>query len=177
MRMRPLPDLELLRSWFSISETDGVLLWKHRQDARQAVNKRFAGKPAGTLHSGGYITVRIDGALYFAHRIVWAIANGRDPFPLQVDHRDGKRRNNRPSNLRLATNGQNTANSAPRGTWPKGVAPRSDGVGFVANISIHGKQIYLGSFPSPEQASEAYQKKAAEVHGEYSFYKSGRATE
>jgi hypothetical protein len=79
----------------------------------------------------------------------------------QVDHIDGCRTDNRPSNLRMATGDQNAKN---RGTnknsslGVKGVSFRSGR--FVARIQVDKRRIKIGYFRSQAEAVAAY--KAAE---------------
>lgn len=88
---------------------------------------------------------------------------------LVVDHKDGNTLDNRRENLRICTNAWNAVNrralknkSAPY----KGVRAKRTGK-FDAIITIDKKQIYLGTFKSPESAKDAYDKAAEVLHGEY----------
>lgn len=58
----------------------------------------------------GYIMANIKGFPRRVHRLVWEAIYGEIPQGLQIDHKDGDRTNNRVSNLRLATNQQNSSN-------------------------------------------------------------------
>ena len=40
----------------------------------------------------------------------------------------------------------------------------------MAQIVINYKKQYLGTFPTPEEAHEAYKAKHLELHGEFSIY-------
>jgi hypothetical protein len=67
---------------------------------------------AGSQKPNGYWDVGVKGqGNYLAHRLVWALRYGRDPGNAQIDHRDRDKRNNHPSNLRLATVTQNAHNT------------------------------------------------------------------
>lgn len=76
------------------------------------------GDEAGHLNRERYVTVRVDGKSYKAHRIVWALTHDRDPGRFDVDHEDHDTANNAPENLRLATVSQNMRNrrGATRGS-------------------------------------------------------------
>lgn len=66
-------------------------------------------------HPSGYLRamIRVDGRQLgvYAHRLVWHHFNGPIPKGYQVNHLNGDRRDNRPSNLELVTPGQNTRHS------------------------------------------------------------------
>src|SRR3546814_13303765 len=64
--------------------------------------------------SSDLCTVRIDGVLYLAHRVIWAMLHGDIASDVQIDHWDLNRGNNRQDNMRLATQMQNSGNTRAR---------------------------------------------------------------
>lgn len=85
-----------------------------------------------------------------------------------VDHEDGDGLNNDRLNLRIATASQNGANKpSPRATGYRGVyyEPRSGR--FRAQIKIHGKNKYLGTFDTPEGAALCYDRAALVTWGRF----------
>lgn len=89
-------------------------------------------------------------------------------WPL-VDHRNGNGLDNRRSNLRLATQAQNMSNRGrPTNNTSgyKGVSAGRLG-GWRAYITSRGKRLDIGTFASKEEAAEAYNAKALELHGEF----------
>lgn len=119
------------------------------------------------LDRDGYVRVRKDGKEYRAHRIIWSLFNGDIPEGMLIDHKDGDVSNNNISNLRLATRQQNNANSRKRhfNECPKGVT--KVGKRYRARISYNNTTISLGTFDTPEEASEVYNNKAIELNGEF----------
>jgi hypothetical protein len=91
-------------------------------------------------------------------------------FPrLDVDHSNGDTLDNRRHNLRLATRAQNSRNGKRRvnnTSGFKGVSLHRDNV-WLAKITVAKKQIYLGTFTSPEEAHAAYCRAADRYHGEF----------
>lgn len=94
------------------------------------------------------------------------------PKNMFVDHIDGNSLNNTKANLRLATSIQNTWNRRKYN-----VPSRSKFKGTVwvkkqkwqARICINGKRLYLGSFNNEADAARAYDKKAAELFGQFAY--------
>lgn len=97
------------------------------------------------------------------HRIILEVPDGLD-----ADHIDRNRLNNRRSNLRIATRGQNLHNKTKlctNTTGYKGVCYDKSRGKYMA--TINGR--YIGRYPTPEQAAQAYNIKAKELHGEFAL--------
>jgi hypothetical protein len=108
---------------------------------------------------------RIDGQYYYIHRLIWQFHFGDDVPPI-VDHADRDTWNNRVENLRAATAAQSSANRTQ--TNPSGFKGVDRyGKRWRARIKHEGLHIHIGYFNTPEEASEAYQRKAVELHGEF----------
>ncbi len=138
----------------------GSFMWKVRGPGR------MMGKVLGTKVWPGYVTMKVDGTLYYAHRLAWLYVHGEWPEH-HLDHIDGVKSNNAISNLRPATSSQNSASrpTKRRVAASRGVMPH--GAGFVARIHFEGKRHYLGYFPTLEGAKAAYEAKAKEIHGDF----------
>jgi len=126
------------------------------------------GLPAG-WNCDGYVRVRIDGADYQAHRLVWFLLYGYFP-QIDIDHIDKDRSNNRPNNLRLATRSQNMLNTSAHkdsATGIKNVSFRKDTGKFSVRLSIDGKYKVIGSYNSLEEAAIVAKNAREKYHGEY----------
>ncbi len=138
----------------------GVFRWMRRMGSRAP-----AGAVAGSLRPDGYVGIRVDRRVYFAHRLAWLIIHGAFPTD-QIDHRDGHRANNRLANLRAATSEGNQQNQrrAHRNnkTGFLGVSTHRDR--FQAGIRVDGGRRYLGRFDTPEQAHAAYLDAKRQLH-------------
>jgi hypothetical protein len=153
-------DVTLIQQLIAYAPDTGVLTWKkNRRRAR-------VGDVCGTPNKG-YIQIRTCGVTMRAHRIAWAIHFGEWPYGY-VDHINGIRSDNRIENLRIATVSQNTFNRGVQKNNKhgiKGVTPV--GNRWMAQIQVHGKQMYLGTFDVLEDASKAYKTAALGHFGEY----------
>jgi len=112
----------------------------------------------GTLYKNGYLMMTIDGKLHSLSRMIYLWHQGY--LPQCVDHINRIRTDNRIENLRSATRTQNRNNSGPNKnnrSGFKGVSPLRSGR-WVAVIRREGKQMHLGTFNSPKEAAQAYDK-------------------
>lgn len=155
---------ERLKDVLHYDESTGIFTW------RVALSRRVRiGDVAGTVTNRGYITIKIDGRLYRAHRIAWLYVHGTFP-PDQIDHIDHRRANNSIANLRLATQSENSMNmrlSAKNTSGFKGVSMYKPSGKWMAYAKLGGKQYHLGYFHTAEAASAAYEAFAKQHHGEF----------
>jgi len=93
------------------------------------------------------------------------------PKGMVVDHINGNGLDNRRSNLRICTQRQNTHNSRPSGLASsyKGVAGDKSRNRWIAAIFDGAHHIHLGRFDDEAEAARAYDRKAAELFGEYAY--------
>jgi hypothetical protein len=116
----------------------------------------------------GYRRLGLNNKDILLHRLI-AIAFVPNPeLKRSVDHADGNRLNNRVENLRWATdseNRRNRKNNIKVSHLPVGVA--KDKKRFAARIKYEGKNYYLGSYDTPEEASKIYEVTAEELFGEF----------
>lgn len=147
------------------------LRYLYRYDRRgwlkRVVNAKKTKYPDGRPIGKGYRGLTIEGRTYYMHRLVWFYFNGT--WPVQIDHKDGNKENNKRGNLRECTAAQNQHNSPPkRGTRSgvKGVFPGYAGKWMVL-IVINGKQTYKGTFATIKEAAAAYNKAARHHFGKF----------
>lgn len=118
-----------------------------------------AGAKAGCVNRGGYMVVRVDGVLYYAHRLAWLYVTGAWPEHI-LDHFDGDRMNNRFANLREATwevNAQNLRGPKKNSkSGLLGVCWSKNDKRWIAQIYRHGEGRVLGYFKSAEEAHQSY---------------------
>lgn len=148
---------------FSYDPLSGVIVRKISK------RKRSVGKPCGARESHGYLQIKFHGRLLMAHQIAWAIFYGYWP-EFEIDHENLIKSDNRITNLRPATRRQNIANAPVRkdnALGIKGVSRMKNGR-YRSRITESGKPVFLGLFDTAEEASNAYQRRHAELHGAYS---------
>lgn len=88
-----------------------------------------------------------------------------------IDHKDHNTLNNRKSNIRICIRTQNNMNRDKQknnSSGYKGVSINQCG-NYFANITVNKRTTYLGTFKTALEASEAYQKAAKELHGEFYY--------
>jgi hypothetical protein len=122
----------------------------------------------GWINGGGYHVVRLYGTDFYVHRLAIFITYG--VWPEAVDHVNGNKLDNRISNLRIATRQENLFNSRCRSDSASGVkGVKRHGKGWRAKIKRDGITYSLGTFPTIEEAGEAYRRAAAKLHEAYSY--------
>lgn len=125
------------------------------------------GSVAGKTDSKGHRQITLNGRAYLAHRLAWTVTYGEWPSH-HIDHKNGDRSDNRPSNLRACTRSQNNANariSKNNTTGFKGVTIH--GERFRAQIGKDGKKMLLGVFSTKEEAHAAYVAASKVLYGKF----------
>lgn len=148
--------LQLARGKLAIVDPDDFgMLEKH---SWRTTEKGYAA--ASILIDGKRQNVRM-------HRLIMGLPNGD---PRKVDHINGNRLDNRRSNLRICTAAENNRNARIGNTNTSGLkGVHWDKINQVwrAQIHVNGRNRTLGRFKDQEQARQAYEKAAKELHGEF----------
>ena len=172
--IHPIP--AQLRELLRYDPDSGKLFWKERsldqcsnERTMRAFNAQFAGKEAFTADNGdGYRCSHIFGRTYRAHRVIWAMVHDYWPEN-QIDHINGRRDDNRLSNLRHLSHAENQQNRKPKTgclSSLKGVTYIRRSKRWQARICANGVRRHLGVFDTQEQAHAAYCKASEIYHGD-----------
>ena len=118
-------------------------------------------------HHRGCAYVGMNKRQVAVHRIITDAAIGMD-----VDHINHDTCDNRRANLRVCTHGENLRNMKKRKdntsgitgvTWDKKRAV------WIAQLSFHGKHVYLGEFKEKDRAIEARRNGERKYYGEFAY--------
>lgn len=130
-------------------------------------NATWAGKKAGFIdNSDGYHKIAILGNRIASHRLAWLYMTGE--WPINIDHINGDRADNRWINLRNVSkveNNKNKRRSVNNSSGTTGVSWNSAMKKWHSQISHLGKRKHLGFFEDLEEAVNA--RKEAEVFYKY----------
>lgn len=139
-----------LREVLRYNQRTGVFTWRV-----QLAHRVKPGDVAG-CNDSGYQRIRVDGRLYYAHRLAWLYVTGTWPRH-NIDHRISL--SNRFKNLRDVVQRTNTENQRrtvgatrlPDGRWK-------------AQIKVAQKNHALGVFKTKTLARRAYLKAKRQLH-------------
>ncbi|WP_030538355.1 HNH endonuclease, partial [Sphingobium sp. DC-2] len=170
-----LPNHDVLRQLLRYNPETGELFWIERglnffPDKRAWAwwNGRNAGnRVSSATGKTGYLLVKIFAKRYLAHRVAWAVHYAERP-PIQIDHINGIRHDNRIGNLRSVTavdNQRNMKRSVRNTSGVTGVCYNARRKMWSAYISFNGAQHKLGLFSTLQEAASV--RRAAEVAHDY----------
>lgn len=155
---------EFLRSILSYNPETGELT------RISTPRKDLVGKRADHVNQAlGYRVVGIGSdRTFWAHRVIFMMVYGR--WPVQVDHINGDRSDNRLCNLREASKAENMRNRGPQKNNTSGVpgvywATRLEK--WTAGIKVDRRKIWLGNFDSFDEAVAARKSAERRYWGEF----------
>jgi hypothetical protein len=156
-------DAETLRKLLSYNGDTGHFSWIKKRNGIKP------GRPAGYIGTDGYVSIRINGKLYKAHRLAWLHHYGTWPTNL-IDHINGNTTDNRIVNLREATHSQNLSNVPAWGTNTsgfKGVSWCRKRGRWKAQIRFQNKRKTIGLFETKQEAFASYCAAGRSLHGPF----------
>ena len=118
------------------------------------------------VKSSGYI--KAENLDYLQHRIITNVV-GREKF---VDHINHNKLDNRKSNLRIVNNSQNQMNrniGSNNSSGHRGISWHKNKHGWIAQIGVNKRLIYLGFFKNIEDAIRVRNEAEDKYFGEYNF--------
>ena len=128
-------------------------------------NDRMIVKRIGYTVGNNYLGCKINKVRYMLHHLVWLMETGELPQkPLQIDHINGVKTDNRIENLRLATNKQNSRNRTVVLSSSGFLGVTKEGNKYRAKIMVDGMTVHLGGFNTPEKAHSEYLKAKKILH-------------
>lgn len=156
---------ERLKEVLDYDPETGLMRWKTRLSGCIKVGAVAGCHPKNDKND--YVLIRIDGHLYWGHRIIWFWMKSEWPDD-QIDHEDRVKHNNKWDNLRPASNVKNSFNKvAHRDSTTKYKGVTKNGTGFKAFISIKGIGYNLGTYETLAEAAAAYEAGARILHADF----------
>jgi len=152
--LQPLSQ-ERLKEVLHYEDLTGVFSWMRGGRGRYM----RPGRPAGGVGKDGYVYIGIDGQQYFAHRLAWLWVHGHWP-EFEVDHRNGRKDDNRIANLRDVTRSVNAQNlreaRSDSASGVLGVSWNEAAQKWVASIVVDGRQRLVARSVDQGEAAAAY---------------------
>lgn len=146
-------DIPRAKQLLDYDESTGTL--RASEEGAKIVRKWKPGKEVGTVNRNGYRIIMLDGKLYQAHRLVWALHYGEQPPPL-LDHINQNKLDNRVTNLRPADKQLNALNSKGHRDSASGVKNvRWTGRNWEVSVSIGGMVHKAGQYAAIDDAAIA----------------------
>lgn len=169
--MRGFVTLERLRSVLDFDPSSGIFRWKVQIGPRAPAGT-IAGSVKSPTNEGPYVSIKIDGYEYRAHRLAWFYVFEEWPTK-QLDHKNRDARDNRICNLRIADPRQNSANRGPSSRSKSGLKGVSIRPGrtprWVSTIQVDGVAKHLGTFDTADAAATAFDAAALDAYGEFAY--------
>ena len=159
MKPCPKPTVGMFREFFYIDR--GVLrLGKVYGDGKKPLHA-----DVGYSNHNGYLRMNFLGSQYYVHRVIYFMSHGY--WPVQVDHINGDRSDNRVENLRGVTRGENCRSfNTPRNNTSsvyRGVSWNKEKSRWFVRVVYEKIAYRLGYFACEKEAALAYNYKAQEL--------------
>lgn len=160
----PLPRLTLVRTRFNYDKLTGIFTYNF------SCGSAKIGSEAGNLDTHGYVRIRIEGKLHYAHRLAYFYVTGEDPLEFQIDHEDLNRENNKWNNLRKVSQPENMWNTVKPSTNTsgiKGVNWNKTNKAWYGEIKIKGVRYRTKGCPTKEVAEYEIKELRENLHKEF----------
>ena len=146
-------DVCRMKEVLNYNEASGIFSWK-----KSLSNRTKVGEECRAINNNGYIVIRVDGNLYYAHRLAWLYMYSTFPSKY-IDHIDHNRQNNAIENLRdTEKNCKNKSLYSNNTSGYHGITYTNDK--WKAVIGHNNTNIFLGYYNTKEEAIIA--RRAAE---------------
>ena len=154
-----MPTQEQLRKLHDYNPDTGIYYSKlHKKPIGSPTRKRCG------------LRTRVNKIEYRLHRLIWVWMTGDDPGNDVIDHINGDPFDNRWSNLRRCTRGENQMNrkcNSNNASGYKGVSWAADTQKWQVSIGYKGVVYYLGQYETADEAHDVYLEEAEKCFGEY----------
>lgn len=156
---------ERLRACLDYNSETGEFFWLAPNPNAHSI---APGQRAGWHNGKNAQRIGIDGKCYLAHRLAWLYVHG--VTPLQIDHINGDRRDNRLCNLRSADNSQNQANFGAKTNNRLGIRGVSFCCGaYLVQLRKNGEH-FRKRFKTLREAVAFAIETSNRIHGEFSIH-------
>ena len=156
---------QILSSW---KLNDGIIVWNRNAKGGKKIGDAVGFSTRKSGHKNIFLTIdkKFKGFVYA--RVVWLLHYGEWPNK-EIDHIDCNPQNDKIENLRLATRFQNCHNTRFGRTKKafKGTFQDKRNGKWHCQIQAFGRVYGRYGFKTQEQAYEARQKLATELHGTF----------
>ena len=146
---KDLPTPEELRNAFDYDPETGHI--------KPRGSTRYSAIRDGKAKYASYVTVRLNGRQYQAHRVIWAMVHGKWPDGV-IDHINGICSDNRIENLRDVSQKENLRNTpSARGVprYKKVAQDKMSGL-WKSYYYSDGKIHVIGEYDTKEEAKDMY---------------------
>jgi len=163
-----LPPSKYLKEIFDYDPITGDITRKISKSNRSKANSLLRAKLFDRYYYTSF-TFNGNKVRVLAHRLAWKLFYEEDP-PQIIDHVDGNGLNNKISNLRKATHGQNMLNSKiskNNKSGYKGVVYLKRERKWRASVNFQGKEYRRYAFKTKEEAGAAAKELRENLHQEF----------
>jgi HNH endonuclease len=152
-------DIAELKRELRYDQSSGVFCWISSKRGLRA------GDIAGYVRRDGYWQLCINRTRILAHRAAWAYVHGTWPDD-EIDHIDLDKTNNSISNLRQASQQENSYNRNAKGvSWNKAHGK------YHVEITANRKRVFRAYCATLEEGEALYREKIKEYHGAFARIK------